>query len=321
MKKEEIYLITGAAGFIGYFLCKRLLEEGKTVVGVDNLNDYYDVALKNHRLTLLQPFEKFTFYKEDISDKPSLESLFKKYKFTYVINLAAQAGVRYSIKHPSKYMQSNILGFFNIIENCRIHKIKKVIYASSSSVYGDTKKFPLKENIPLQPNNTYSLSKKNNEDMAAIYHKYYNLNSIGLRLFTVFGEWGRPDMFIMKYLHSLFRENKFFLYNNGEHFRDFTYIDDVNKIISKLLFKKFKGHQVFNVCSNDPIKITKVIEYINKITKKNCKIIKIKKQLADLIKTHGNNYKINNFLNFRKYTNFQKSIEKVINWYKVYYKL
>ncbi len=316
-------LITGSCGFIGFSVTNHLLKTYKNVkiLGIDNINNYYSPKLKLDRLKILQKNKNFIFKKIDITNNRQTNLIFKKKMFDSVIHLAAQAGVRYSIKHPSKYLQSNILGFFNIIENCRKYKIKKIIYASSSSVYGDTKQFPLKENIPLQPNNTYSLSKKNNEDMAEIYHKYYNLNSIGLRLFTVFGEWGRPDMFIMKYLHSLYRKREFFLYNNGEHFRDFTYIGDVNKIISKLLFKKFKGHEVFNVCSNDPIKITKVIEYINKITKKSCKIIRIKKQLADLIKTHGNNYKINSFLNFRKYANFKESIEKAVNWYKVYYKL
>ena len=200
-------LITGAAGFIGFNLCKYLLEKTNfNILGIDNLNDYYDVSLKKKRLKYLNSYKKFKFKKIDITRSFSLEKIFKKYKFDFVYNLAAQAGVRYSINHPRKYIDANILGFFNIIDYCKKYNVKRLFYASSSSVYGESKKFPLKETENITPKNIYGLSKKINEEISFIYNQFYNLKLTGLRFFTVYGEWGRPDMMMLKFIDSYFKK-------------------------------------------------------------------------------------------------------------------
>ena len=199
-------LITGVAGFIGFNLAKFFLETNKKIkiIGIDNLDDYYSVKLKKDRIKNINKFKNFKFIKLDVYNKKALDKLFKKNKFDYVYHLAAQAGVRYSIENPQKYYNSNIIGFTNLLEVLRKNKVKKIIYASSSSVYGDSKKFPLKENLILKPKNIYALSKKFNEDLANVYKDLYKLNILGIRFFTVFGEWGRPDMFMLKYLKNIF---------------------------------------------------------------------------------------------------------------------
>ena len=312
-------LITGVCGFIGYSTAQNILSKTEKfkIIGVDNLNDYYSPNLKKQRLLLLKKNKNFIFYKIDISDEKKVNKIFSKYKIDLIIHLAAQAGVRYSISNPDKYIKFNTVGFFNILNASRKYQIKKIIYASSSSVYGSNNIFPSKEKYFLKPNNIYSLTKKNNEEIAEIFSHYYKLNLVGLRFFTVFGEWGRPDMMIMKYIKASYdNKTKFYLYNKGNHIRDLTYIGDINKILYKLINKNFKAHQIFNVCSNKPIKITKVLSVINNFTKKKPQIFKIKKQKADLIKTHGDNKKINKYLNFKSYTNFETAIEKLIYWYK-----
>jgi len=222
--------------------------------------------------------------------------------------------VRYSIKNPKKYLDSNINGFFNILELSKKYKIKKLIFASSSSVYGENIKFPLKENNQINPKNFYGLTKKNNEEMAKIYSNLYNMNICGLRFFTVYGEWGRPDMFMMKYLHS---KKSFDLYNKGEHYRDFTYIKDVIEIILKIIKSSQKGFQLFNICSNDPIKITKVIKIINKhINKSKLRINRLGLQKADVIKTHGDNSKLIKEIKFKKFTALNIGLKNLIEWYK-----
>ena len=195
-------LVTGSCGFIGFHLSKYFLEKNNSVVGIDNLNSYYSVKLKKDRLKELNKNKNFKNFKFDLQNKKKINAIFSKFKFDYVFHLAAQAGVRYSINEPRKYIDSNINGFFNILEACKNFKTKRLIYASSSSVYGDSKKFPLKENHILQPNNTYSLTKKFNEDIAKVFNKYYKINMIGIRFFTIYGEWGRPDMFINKLIFS-----------------------------------------------------------------------------------------------------------------------
>ena len=248
-------LITGAAGFIGFNFSKFLLEKTKfNIIGIDNLNTYYSVKVKQERLKLLNKSRRFKFVKLDLTNKSRLEKIFKN-KIYAVFNFAAQAGVRYSIKNPRAYIESNTLGFFNVIELSIKNNVKKIFYASSSSVYGESKKFPLSEIDPIIPKNIYGLTKKNNEEICELLSNYNKISCIGLRFFTVFGEWGRPDMLIYKYLRSIFnKKEKFYLNNFGNHTRDFTYIKDINKILFKLLKKKaFKGHSVFNVCSNKPI--------------------------------------------------------------------
>ena len=307
-------LITGSCGFIGFNLSIFLLKKKFNIIGIDNLNSYYDVRFKKKRLQILRKYKNFKFYKFDLADQKKVKLVFEKNKIDSVIHLAAQAGVRYSIDHPQKYVHSNIVGFHNILEHCRLKSIKKIILASSSSVYGDKKNFPLKEKESINPKNFYGLTKKNNEEMSEIYSKLYNLNISALRFFTVYGEWGRPDMFMLKYLRS---KNKFNLYNNGLHFRDFTYIQDVNEIIFRLIKKRNIGFSVFNICSNKPYKITKIIKIIDKLLiKPKLKITKVGLQKADVIKTHGSNRKIVNFTKFNKFTPLEIGIQNLVNWYK-----
>lgn len=232
LDKNKTYLITGAAGFIGCFLSKRLLEEGCRVIGVDNLNDYYDVKLKEIRLELLSSFEKFNFVKEDISNKEAVQKIFEKYKPDVVVNLAAQAGVRYSIENPDVYIQSNIIGFYNILEACRRHPVNHLVYASSSSVYGANKKVPFEETDFVDtPVSLYASTKKSNELMAHTYSHLYNIPATGLRFFTVYGPMGRPDMAYFGFANKYFNGEPIRIFNNGDFendlYRDFTYIDDI----------------------------------------------------------------------------------------------
>jgi len=315
-------LVTGVCGFIGFNFANFLLKKNYKIYGIDNINNYYSIKLKNDRLKILKKNKNFTFFKIDIVDQKKLKNIFSKVKFDIVINFAAQAGVRYSIKEPRKYIENNINGFFNILDLCRIKNIKKIIYASSSSVYGDNVNYPLKENQILKPKNLYASTKANNEETAEIFSRFYGLNIIGLRFFTVYGEWGRPDMFMMKYLGTnLNKKKKFYLYNYGNHFRDFTYIKDVNSIIFKLIKKKIKKHQIFNICSNKPIKITSIIKIINKLTKVKCKIFKTSLQKADILKTHGDNMKIRKYVNYHKFYDIKNGIFNLVNWYRSYYKI
>ncbi len=234
-------LITGAAGFIGFNLSKYLSKKNIKVFGIDNINNYYSRSLKLDRIKELKKFKKFNFKKIDIRSEKKLSIFLKKKKIDVIIHLAAQAGVRYSLVNPTEFVQNNILGFYNVVNIAQKNNIKKIFYASSSSVYGDSNNFPLKENQIINPKNIYSLSKKNNEEMAEIFSKQFNIKLIGLRFFTIYGEWGRPDMFLMKYLTSSFdRTKKFYLNNFGNHTRDFTYILDACEIIEKLIFSKKK---------------------------------------------------------------------------------
>ena len=323
----QTLLITGIGGFIGYSFSNYLFKNLKKIkiIGIDNLNNYYSPRLKIKRVNILKKNNNFIFKKIDLTNENQVNSLFVKYKFDTVIHFAAQAGVRYSVSYPDKYIKSNTLGFFNILNSCKKNKIKKLLYSSSSSVYGGNTKYPSKENFDLKPNNIYSLTKKNNEELAQLYSNYYNLNIIGLRFFTVFGEWGRPDMMIMKYMKSVVNKKiKFYLYNKGNHVRDLTYIDDINNILFKLLKKDLKKHNIFNICSNKPVKITKILKLINFNMKNSPKVFKIGKQKADLLKTHGSNLKINKLLKIRKYTPIEKAMSKLSKWclseeFKKYY--
>jgi UDP-glucuronate 4-epimerase len=288
------------------------------VIGIDNVNDYYSIKLKNDRLNNLKKFKFFKFYKFDLRDTKKLDSVFKKHKFDAIYHFAAQAGVRYSVEKPRKYIESNIDGFFNLLEKVREKKIKKLFFASSSSVYGDSKKFPLSEKDSLQPNNTYSLSKKFNEDLAKIYNKFYKVNSVALRFFTVYGEWGRPDMFYSKVLDAGFRRSVLYINNFGNHSRDFTYIKDVNLVLYNLLScKTISSFDILNVCSNRPWNIIKLVKFIEKFTGK-ISIYKREIQQADVMKTHGNNKKIKTNKLIQKFTPIEIGIKNTLDWYKKY---
>ena len=309
-------LVTGVCGFIGFNLAKKFLElyPNSTVYGIDNFDNYYSVKLKKVRLKLLKEFKNFNFKNVDIFEKNKIKLYFKNKKFDYVIHLAAQAGVRYSLVNPKKFIQVNLLGYLNLLNELKNKKPKKIFYASSSSVYGDNVNFPLKEKEKLNPKNIYGVSKKLNEDISKYYSKKFNLNMIGMRFFTIYGEWGRPDMFFLKLFKSAFTKEIFNLNNRGNHHRDFTYIGDIFSMINILIVKKTKKNDVYNFCSNNPIDITKIV---NKVKKRYPVKINLRAlQKADIIKTHGSNIKI---IKKTKYTNFMKideGFESTLNWYK-----
>lgn len=286
-------LITGVAGFIGYSLANELLKNKKNIVfGIDNFSKYSGRDIKKLRVNILKKFINFRFQRIDINYISKIENFFKKNYFDIVIHLAAEVGVRYSIMRPDKYIKTNINGFFNIVECLKYNEPKKFLFASSSSVYGDCKSFPLKETQNLYPKNVYALSKKNNEEIANIYSKKYKTKFIGLRFFTVFGELGRPDMFFFKLLLAAFKNKKLTVNNFGNHYRDFTYIKDVVNILKKLLSVKLtKKYQVLNICSSRPIYLKKFIRISERFSKK-IYILNVPAHPADVYKTHGSNKKL-----------------------------
>jgi UDP-glucuronate 4-epimerase len=314
-------LVTGVAGFIGYSFSKYLLASKKyKIIGIDNLNNYYDPKIKKKRLELLSKYKNFKFQKIDLCVQKKIDQIFKKNKFDFVFHFAAQAGVRYSIEQPRKYIDSNINGFFNIIENVKKYKVKRLFYASSSSVYGENNNFPLNEKEKIYPKNIYSLTKKINEEISSIYKNFYNVNSTGLRFFTVYGEWGRPDMMMLKFIDAFFTKKKFELFNYGNHYRDFTYIGDLVKMMGILLLnhKKLKDNDVLNVCSNQPINLKKVIAFLQK--QKIRPVIKKKSlQKADILKTHGDNTKILKITKYKNFINWKIGISRTIKWYLDFY--
>lgn len=314
-------LITGCAGFIGYHIAEKILKDFKKckVYGIDNFNNYYSPELKKKRIINLKKYQKFNLKKVDISNKEIVKKIFDKNKFDIVIHMAAQAGIRYSFVNPQSYSESNLTGFFNILDLSNQNKVKKFIFASSSSVYGDQKKYPFKENFNLYPNNLYSFTKKINEECARDLSKLTDMKIIGLRFFTIYGKFGRPDMFIYKFLKSCLIHSTFELNNYGDHKRDFTHVDDVTNIIKSLILKKIKEkYQIFNVCSSKPIDLKLLMSKMKEIIKNNNKIVKKKRHDADVIKTHGDNTKIKKYLKIKKFKNIIKEITTIINWYKEY---
>ena len=311
-------LITGSAGFIGFSFAKKLLEKKMyKIIGIDNFNDYYDINLKKKRNNILKNYKNYKFNKVDITDKTKIEKIFKNEKFDFVFHFAAQAGVRYSINFPRKYMESNLMGFFNILENVKKYRVKRLFYASSSSVYGENKNFPLNEKENIFPKNIYALSKKVNEEIANIFSRYYKVKLTGLRFFTIYGEWGRPDMMMLKFISSYYNNKTFELYNFGNHVRDFTYIGDAVTIMYLLLkkHKKLDNNEIFNICSNKPINLKKIILFMKK-NEINPKIKKVILQKADILKTHGNNSKLIRFTKFKKFSDWKESLKKTIEWYQ-----
>ena len=310
-------LITGVAGFIGFNLAQHLLKIDKKnkIIGIDILNNYYSVKIKKNRLKNLKN-KNFSFFKNDICKKQKLEKIFKNHKPDLVINLAAQAGVRHSVDYPGKYIDANVLGYFNILDLCKKYKTKKLLYASSSSVYGDQAKFPTKEDSPLNAKNPYGVSKMMNENLASIYSNIYNLNFVGLRLFTVYGEWGRPDMFTFKLLNCIKKNKKFYLNKSGNHKRDLTYIKDVVNICTKLInYKADKKNEIFNICSSRSTNIKNLKEiFLKKYP--NAKIVNAPANKADVKDTFGSNQKIKKAINYRKFTKFEIGIKNSIAWFK-----
>ena len=317
--KKKIF-ISGVAGFIGFSLARELLKKKFIVLGIDNINGYYSIKLKNDRLKILKGYKNFQFLKCDLNSLEKLRNIFKKNKFDIAFNFAAQAGVRYSLQNPRSYINSNLNGFFNFLECCKEYKIRKIFYASSSSVYGDFKKYPYREIFSGRPKNIYSLSKKFNEELAQVYSDLYGLKIIGYRFFTVYGEWGRPDMFYLKYLMYNFKDKIINVNNYGNHFRDFTYIGDVIEMLVKMLNVRVKSnHDVFNICSNNPIPLMKMIRFLDFLSNKKCKIKKTKFVKVDVLKTHGDNKKILRLINKRRFLKLEEGLKNTFDWFKKYY--
>ena len=313
------YLITGCAGFIGFHIIESILKKnkGSKVIGLDNINNYYSIEYKKKRIKKLKRNKRFKFYKINLTEKKKILKIFKKFRIHTVIHLAAQAGVRYSVINPSSYYESNIVGFTNIIDLSKNFHVKKFIFASSSSVYGDKKKFPLNEKEKIYPKNIYSASKKLNEDMARDVSNISKMKIIGLRFFTIYGIWGRPDMLILSFLKAIKEQKIYYLNNYGNHVRDFTHIEDVLTIMNKLIRKKItKNFQIFNICSNNPIKINVLISKIQEYTQKKAIIKKIKHNKVEVLKTHGDNSKIKKYLKIKKFKNIIDELKKIIDWYE-----
>ena len=335
-------LVTGAAGFIGFHICKKLLDEGKSVIGLDNLNSYYNVKLKKDRLKILKDnYRKdknlFKFKKIDLCNRKNLSKLFSKYKPEIVINMAAQAGVRHSLENPYSYIDSNINGFLNILENCRDFNIKNLIFASSSSVYGGNTNFPFVEsNSVNHPISLYASTKISNEMMAHAYSHLFNIPCTGLRFFTIYGPWGRPDMAPMIFANSIKKREKITIFNNGDLIRDFTYIDDVVEIVFKLIEKpaiknpnfdtskpdpssSWCPYKILNVGNNNPIKILEFINLIEKELGLNANKEFIEMQQGDVKKTLANNDMVYEWIGLKPNTAIEIGIRNFINWFKNYY--
>ena len=318
-------LITGCAGFIGFHLCFKLKKNKKyKVFGIDNLNTYYDLKLKKDRLKILSHSKNFKFYKLDICNLKKIQDNFKLNKYDVVINLAAQAGVRHSISNSGEYFKSNLKGFYNVLEVSRLNRIKHFIFASTSSVYGDTKKFPISESQDTSlPLSFYAATKKSNEVLAYSFSNIHNLACTGLRFFTVYGEYGRPDMALFKFTKSIIECNKLYLYNNGNHIRDFTHVSDVVKAIYLLINKPSKEsipYNIFNIGNGKPHKLKFFLKLIEKELGKKAEIIKLPLQAGDIYKTHANIKALSNYTNFKPKIEIDNGIKKFLKWYTSYFK-
>lgn len=334
---KKIYLVTGAAGFIGFHLCKRLLEEGCSVIGIDNLNDYYDINLKKSRLEIIEAYDKFKFYKINLEDKEALEEIFESQKIDIVVNLAAQAGVRYSITNPDAYIQSNIVGFLNILEVCRHNNIEHLVYASSSSVYGMNEEMPFSTSHNVDhPISLYAATKKSNELMAHTYSHLYNLPTTGLRFFTVYGPWGRPDMALFLFTDAIINDKPIKVFNNGNMKRDFTYIDDIVEGIIRLLnnppnenkkWDKIKAdpgtssapYKVYNIGNNKPVELMDYIGAIEKYLGKEAKKEYLPLQDGDVPMTYADVDDLIEDIGFKPNTSIDEGIDRFVQWYKEYY--
>ncbi|HAY33067.1 MAG TPA: SDR family NAD(P)-dependent oxidoreductase [Ignavibacteria bacterium] len=314
-------LVTGAAGFIGFHTCKKLCEEGYEITGIDNINNYYDTGLKERRLELLKGYNNFDFIKTDLTNKAELSKVFEKFKPDLVINLAAQPGVRYSITNPEVSIQSNIVSFFNLLECSKEFKIKKLIYASSSSVYGNSVKIPfsVKDNVD-HPVSLYAATKKSNELMAYTYYHLYKIPMTGLRFFTVYGPWGRPDMAYFKFAERIMKGETIEIYNNGDMERDFTYIDDVTESISRLLKKTDDTeYRLFNIGGEHPVNLLKFTETLeSKLGKKAVKEFR-GMQPGDVKVTSADTTDLAEFIDYIPEVRIEEGLEKFVSWFKEYY--
>lgn len=320
------FIITGAAGFIGFHLAKKLLEENFTVIGIDNVNDYYPVELKNSRLETLRKHPDFEFHQVNIADKSAIFEIFKKHADAeYVIHLAAQAGVRYSIENPFAYAESNLTGQLVILEACRHYmpNLKQLIYASSSSVYGANTKQPYSiEDRVDNPVSLYAATKKSGEMMAHSYHSLYKIPMTGLRFFTVYGTYGRPDMAYYSFTKNIYEGTPIKIFNNGNMQRDFTYVDDiVNGIISLIKSRPDNSYKVYNLGNNKPVKLMDFVNTLQDVIGKQAVIEYAPMQKGDVLATYADiNASIKAF-NFQPKTDIKTGLERFVEWYKSYYKL
>ncbi|MEN5094207.1 NAD-dependent epimerase [Pseudomonas protegens] len=318
-------LVTGAAGFIGMSVCQRLLARGEDVLGVDNLNNYYDVSLKEARLAQLRSHARFRFARIDIADRVAVADLFEEERFERVVHLAAQAGVRYSLTNPHAYADSNLIGFVNILEGCRSSKIKHLVYASSSSVYGSLTKAPFSENDNVdQPVSLYAATKKANELMAHAYSHLYDFPATGLRFFTVYGPWGRPDMAYFSFTKAILEGRPIDVFNHGRLQRDFTYIDDIVEGVIRILDKPVaRGdkppHCIFNIGNHEPIELLQFIETLEKALGREAIKNFIPMQPGDVHSTHADTTKLKEWVGFTPSTPLQEGIEKFVAWYRSRY--
>lgn len=333
-------LVTGSAGFIGYHLVKQLLHRNQDIdiIGIDNLNDYYEVNLKKNRLAALEDEQHFEFLKKDISDKEALFSLFAKEKFDVVINLAAQAGVRYSLENPQAYIDSNVTGFFNILEACRKFPVKHLLYASSSSVYGGNKKIPFstEDNVD-HPVSLYAATKKSNELMAHSYSHLFGIPTTGLRFFTVYGPWGRPDMAYFSFTKNIIEGNTIKIFNNGKMKRDFTYIDDIVEGIARLIdnppttdpdwteengsSSSWAPYKIYNIGNNQPVELIRFVNILEeKIGKEAAKEFHAM-QPGDVIQTYADVSDLEKKIGFKPTTSLEEGLGQFVDWYRDYYKI
>jgi len=334
MDHTKTYLITGAAGFIGYWLAKRLLEQGCRVIGIDNLNDYYEVSLKEARLAELRQTASrgiFTFLKGDIADKEVVNAAFERYKPQIVVNLAAQAGVRYSIENPEAYIQSNIVGFFNILEACRRQGVEHLVYASSSSVYGANQKVPFAEDDFVdKPVSLYAATKKSNELMAYTYSHLYGIPATGLRFFTVYGPLGRPDMAYFSFSRKMLQGEPIQVFNHGDMYRDFTYIDDIVTGVERTLNNPPAAngvrHKVYNIGNNNPEQLMYFIETLEQaLSRATGRPIAAQKEFlpmqpGDVPRTYADTTELERDFDFKPGTSVVEGLTKFAEWFKAYYR-
>lgn len=323
---SKTYLITGGAGFIGFYLSKALLEKGAKVIGIDNLNDYYEVSLKEDRLAILKEFPGYRFVKGDISDKEAVFRVFEEFAPQIVVNLAAQAGVRYSIDNPDAYIQSNIVGFFHILEACRHFPVEHLVFASSSSVYGGNKKVPFStEDQVDKPVSLYAATKKSNELMAYAYSKLYGIPLTGLRFFTVYGPMGRPDMAYFKFAKKIMAGEPIQIYNNGDMLRDFTYIDDIVTGVENILCnppetdENGAAYKIYNIGNNQPEKLMDYIAVLEKCLGREAKKEFLPMQPGDVYETYADVSELMKDYGFKPSTTIEEGLSRFAEWFLKYY--
>ena len=312
-------LVTGAAGFIGFHTCKKLLEMEHDVIGIDSMDQYYDVKLKEDRIKQLENYINFDFIEMNINNSIKIERLFEVKQFDYVINLASQAGVRYSIENPQAYVDTNVSGFLKILESSKKTKVKHLVYASSSSVYGKNIKYPfsIEDNVDT-PISIYAATKKSNELMAHVYSHLFNMNCTGLRFFTVYGPWGRPDMALFKFTKNIINGLPIDVYNNGDMYRDFTYIDDIVNGVVKVV-EKPNGYKLYNIGNNKCESLMKYIEVLERNLNIKALMNYLPMQDGDVKKTYANVDGLIEDFNYKPSTNIEEGIKNFVDWFKEYY--